>query len=92
MYIAPNSVVNILSNVPLKNDYKHTILFASRSAQNSYFSSKISYTFNNLSYAKPYEKKVRLEKSADDLYGANYVMFQNSSFGQKWWFAFITNV
>lgn len=30
--------------------------------------------------------------NAENLYDCNYIMFQNASFGTKWFYAFITSV
>lgn len=35
---------------------------------------------------------MRVEKKAEDLYDCNYLAFQNTSFGSKWFYAFITSV
>ncbi len=92
MYIAPNSTIKILSNVKLKKDLSHTFLFGSSAAQSSYFSSKTAYILDTQSYQRSYSNKMRIEKKVDDLYNCNYLMFQNTSFGSKWFYAFITNV
>mgnify|MGYP000467570049 CR=1 FL=1 len=41
MYIAPNSIIKILTNVPLSTGYADTLYFSSVSAQTSYFSAKV---------------------------------------------------
>ena len=40
MYIYPNTTLKILHNVPLNNDYDHTIFFDGKIAQTEYFLSK----------------------------------------------------
>ena len=35
---------------------------------------------------------MRIEKLADDLYDCNYIMFQNTAYGTKWFYAFILEV
>ena len=92
MIISPNSIIRILSNVKLKKDLSHTFLFGSAGAQASYFSSKTAYTLNAQSYQRSYSNKMRIEKNIDDLYNCNYLMFQNTSFGSKWFYAFITDM
>lgn len=94
MYIAPNSIIRIMNNVPLDNSYNHTIKFASLSAQQTYFSSAsvVKFTLNEQTYQRVEKGKMRVEIKAEDLYDCNYLSFQNTSFGTKWFYAFITGV
>lgn len=92
MYIAPNTTIRMLSKVPLDNTYRNTIYFANVSAQISYFSSLSKYTFANQSYQRVNRGVIRLARKADDLYDCNYLMFQNTSYGVKWFYAFVTSV
>lgn len=92
MYIEPNSTIRLCNNVPLDNTYKHSICFASQSAQNSYFASKTKYTFSRQSYQRVIKGKMRIECSADSIYDCNYMTFNNTNFGSKWFYAFITGI
>lgn len=93
MYIAPNSTIILLKDVPLSRDYTDTIFFASAAAQTSYFQSAyVKKTFSAQSYQRVKKWVMRLEVLADEIYDYNYMMFQNTSFGSKWFYAFITNV
>lgn len=91
MYISPQGTFKLLKNVPLNSDKKHTIKFASLSAQNTYMSSKVKYSMTNATYIKS-ERVVRVPFNAENLYDCNYCMFQNAGFGTKWFYAFITHV
>jgi len=77
-----------LLNVPLENDYTHTLYFENSTAQASYFMSKTVDTMANSSYQRK-DKKIRWDSDYDDVIGANYVMYKN---GDKWYYAFITNI
>ena len=92
MYINPNSTIKILQNVPLDNTYEHTIYFADSSAQSSYFSGLAKYTFEAQSYQRVKRGYIRVATNAENLYDCNYLMFQNSAFGSKWFYAFIKSV
>lgn len=92
MYIAPNTTIKIYSGVPLDNTYENTIYFANSSAQATYFASKLKYTFDNNTYQRVEKGKIRIEKKADDLYDCDYLAFQNTNYGNKWFYAFITGV
>ena len=94
MYIQPNSVIRLLTGVPLDNTYAHTIYFETKQAQAEYFASKTKTgcTFNNQTYQRVNKGTMRLEVLADDIYDCNYLMFQNTSFGTKWFYAFVTSI
>lgn len=79
-----------LLNVPLENDYKHTLYFSDESSQINYFLSKKQYTFENVSYQRK-DFKIRVNKHIDKINNCNYVMYQNSFYTNKWFFAFITS-
>lgn len=92
MYIEPNSVIKVLKNVPLNNTYKHTIRFHTITDQYNYFAAKMKYNFTRETYQRYGINLSRLGRSADDMYDCNYMMFQNTSFGNKWFYAFIKSV
>ena len=92
MYIQPNTTLNILKDCPLDTTYDHTIYFADDATQASYFSGLSKYKLNDLTYQRVNKNKVRVQIKADLLYDCNYIMFQNSSFGNKWFYAFIKSV
>lgn len=92
MYIVPNSKLWILKGVPLDTTYEHTILFPSPSIQTSYFTSKAKYQFQAQTYQRLNRGRMRVQQTADNLYDCNYLMFQNSAYGQKWFYAFIKTI
>lgn len=96
MYIAPNTNIKILRNVPLDATYDHTIYFApgtaGLTAQYNYFNSKVKYNLTEQSYQRVKKGRIRVNVLADNLYDCNYLMFKNTSFGAKWFYAFITSV
>lgn len=92
MYIEPNTNIKILKNVPLDNTYEHTIFFSSLSNQISYFTSLVKYSLTDYSYQRVKRGFARVGIKSDLLYDCNYIMFQNTSFGNKWFYAFIKNV
>lgn len=92
MYIAPNSEIKLLNNVPLSSDYKNSFYFASLSDQLTYFNSKVKHSLSQQSYTRVNRGYIRVELPADNVYDCNYMMFRNTSFGNKWFFAFINAV
>lgn len=96
MYIPPNSKIYVLRNVPLDPTQSHTIgwdkFSTGLAAQTNYFMSKAKYTFTEQTYQRTNKYIVRLNVLADNLFDCNYLMFQNTSFGSKWFYAFIKKI
>ena len=92
MYIEPRTNIRLLQNVPLDESFDHTIYFANATAQASYFMNKQKYNLTNYSYQRVRRGWARVGINAENLYNCNYMMFQNSSFGSKWFYAFIKSV
>ena len=87
--------------VPLENDYKHTLYFATKQEQINFFKSKTIRIFSNFSYQRK-DNVIRVPDIDDNgntttydglvLGGANYVMYKNAHYSNKWYFAFITEL
>ena len=92
MYILPNTTVKLFKNCPLDKSYENTILFASASAQTTFFASLTGYTFSAQTYQRVHSNKIRVAMNAEPLYNCNYLAFQNASFGTKWFYAFVLSV
>lgn len=93
MYIQPETNVKILKNVPLDNTYDHTLWFNNATKQASYFADNLAkFHLTNYTYQRVNKGAIRVEINANKLYDCNYLMFQNTAFGNKWFFAFIKSV
>ena len=92
MYIEPNTNIRLLKNVPLDNTYEHTIYFENESSQIQYFVGLTKYNLTNYTYQRVHRGVARVGIQAENLYDCNYMMFQNTAFGNKWFYAFITGV
>lgn len=91
-YIAPNTDIYLLANVECDKSYDNVKYFATKNAQHTYMSSKIVKSFTNQSYGRVNKGTFRLFCKADDVYQCNYLMFQNTAFGNKWFYAFINSI
>ena len=82
-----------LLDVPLENDYKNTLYFANATAQQTYFQSKIiaSYSYNDFTYQRK-DQIIRVPAHYDNIYKCNYVMYKNSAYSNKWFYAFVTDL
>ena len=92
MYIQPNSDIIVLKNIPLDNTYDHTLWFQTKTEQYNWFYNYRKYTFNQYTYQRLNRGYVKVERSADDLYDCNYMMYRNTAYGTKWFYAFIKTV
>lgn len=91
-YIAPDTDIYLLANVECDKSYDNVKYFATKNAQHTYMSSKIVKSFTNQSYGRVNKGTFRLFCKADDVYQCNYLMFQNTAFGNKWFYAFINTI
>lgn len=90
MDISPTTKLYLLRGVPITNNYKDTLYFASATDQYNYFYSKRIQTYSDFTYQRVEKGIVRVALGAESCYACNYMMFQNSSFGNKWFYAFVT--
>lgn len=96
----PDTVVKLLRNVPLDSTYTDTRWFTSAGAQQAFFNGKVKKTYTGLTYQRVNNSVAqprgpltcRVPDIADNLYDCNYMMFQNSFYGSKWFYAFIKQV
>ena len=77
-----------LLNVPLEDDMKNTLYFANATAQQNYFNSNIGKTYQNVSYQSE-TRTFRCPDQIDTVRQYNYVMWQNTAYSNKWFYAFI---
>ena len=91
-YVQPNSIVQLFRGINLDNRYMHTIYFASESAQNAWFTSKATYTFQQISYIRYTRDTIKLKCDATDVMDCSYMRFKNDRNVDKWYYAFINAV
>ena len=95
MYITPNSYIRLLSGCPIDESYNHTIYFSSATEQADYFLTLTKPTyglFSKVSYQRAGKNTIRLQVLADNIYDCNYLMFRNTAYGTKWFYAFINRI
>src|SRR5699024_8788953 len=90
MVVAPQSNI-ILLKVPLTLDNKNQLTFASKQAQFNYFNGLSKIEMDNATYVRK-DNKIYFDEKYDNLIQYNYLMYQNESYSDKWFYAFITNM
>lgn len=91
-YIQPNTRVLLLTGVPLDETYEHTLYFANLNAQTSYFLGQRKYEFSPQTYQRKGVGYIKVNQRPELLYDCSYLMFQNTSYGSKWFYAFVLDV
>ena len=86
--VAPNGQIRFLSQVPLDKNYENSIDFLTELAQRTYFLGLTPvHTQANAVYIR--DGVIRVDASRDTILNCNYIMFQNTNFSNKWFYAFI---
>lgn len=100
MSVQPNSTIYLLKGCDLDKGYNHTFYWGGtadeiKQKQYEYFISlaKPNYgTFLQNTYQRSGKNSVRLQVLCDNIYDCNYIMFQNTNYGTKWFYAFIDEI
>ena len=89
--VLPNGQIRFLSNVPLDKNYENTVDFTTKNEQTNYFLSIVPVK-QMIGCTRVREGVIKVNCISDEILSANYVMFQNQNFSDKWFYAFIINV
>jgi hypothetical protein len=89
----PSSTIKLLQNIDITNDYINTFSWGNLAAQTNFFLTKVKTgcSFESNTYVRK-ERAVRVPVNVETLYNISYMMFQNTNFGTKWFYAFITDM
>lgn len=94
MVIVPNSDIILLKS-PLKLDKYNQITFANKASQYAYFSTLPKLEYDDCSYQRK-DGVIRYATNEnltfEDLIKYNYCMYRNTSYENKWFYAFVTDV
>lgn len=89
--ITPDGQINLLS-LPILLDYKNQLSFETQQDQFNYFITKrqINLSADNATYMKK-DGVIKVPFHCDTLWGINYIMYQNTNFSNKWFYAFVVD-
>lgn len=90
--IQPNGKIWLCKNVPLNPSMTDTLYFGSQSDRYNYFLNHSDINFTNVSYMRVSDGVIRLQVNPETVYNYNYMMFTNTGFSDRYFFAFITSV
>lgn len=91
-YIQPNTDIYILSNIPLNKGYEHTVYYSDKNSQAQGFMKYKKHHLTNYSYQRALLGTIKVELKYEQLIDCNYMMFKNTNFENKWFYAFITGI
>lgn len=94
MYVYPDMELKILRNIPIQNDYDHTIYFATATAQQNFFLSPsfVKFTLTNQMYQRRERGWIQVNINQNELWDCTYLAYKNSHYYNRWFYAFILNV
>lgn len=88
--IAPDSEIYLIKS-PLELDNDNQLTFANATAQHNYFNSLPKVTLTNATFQRK-DGTIRWPASMESVITYNYCMYRNKNYGNKWFYAFITNI
>lgn len=92
-YVAPNSTAIFFTGTALTPDGENTLYFASENDKVNYWLARgSSITVSQVTYQREHRGWIRVELPMSRLYNVDYMMFKNTSFENKWFFAFVTAI
>lgn len=87
----PDSEIYLLKDVPFSPNYENTGLFPSKEVQETLFKQKAFFHAEECTYIRE-TGVIRLEVPISTAYQCNYIMYRNTNFYDKWFYAFCTDV
>lgn len=89
MYITPDTNIWLLHGCPLDADYENTIIFQTKEKQRAWFAEFEKISLSGYSYQRVGRNILRAGVPAAQLYDINYMIFQNSAYSDKYFYAFV---
>ncbi len=92
-YIQPNSRIEFFTDIGITQDYNDSLYFADTSLKDSYFSNidRLAHV-DRCYYTRDTRGFVRVELPMYTLIHAQYMRFKNTSYENRWWYAFVKDV
>ena len=92
-YIAPNSTIEFFADFGLDSNYENTMYFATTATKDTYFNGILKEaTVTAQSYTRAGRGVIKVQLPMSTMYKCGYMRFKNTSFENKWFYAFITGV
>ena len=89
--VMPNGQIRLLSGVPIDDTYENTLYFESQAQQTAYFLG-LTPVHQMVGATRVRDGVIKVDVLCDNILTADYMMFQNKNFSDKWFYAFIEDV
>ncbi len=93
-YVQPNSRIEFFTDLGISQDYNDTLYFATEAQKDTYFTNvdnRLAHV-DRCYYTRDNRGFVRVELPMYTLISAQYMRFKNTSYENKWWYAFVEDV
>ena len=94
MYVIPDGEVRLIKNCPLKNTTE-TIYFSNKTEQYNYFnllSSNTNLILDRVTFIQDTPGVIRVPLPYSQVYNVQYMMYKNTGFLDKWFYAFVRRI
>lgn len=88
---APNTFIMVCAGIKTDKSYNHVVLFNSEDDRFRYYQSMAVKTFERYTYQR-IDKYMTVGCNAEEIEACNYIVWRNSSFSDKTYYAFIERV
>lgn len=88
--ITPSTNLKLLKN-PNNLSNQHQLTFSNATNQFNYFNSLTKLEVDDFTYQRK-DYTIRYKACIDDILDYNYCMYQNTAYGDKWFYAYIVNM
>ena len=88
--IEPNSEIYLIK-CPIELDNENQLNFASATTQHNYFKGLPKLSLTNATFQRK-DGTIRWPGSMEDILEYNYCMYRNKSHGNKWFYAFVSDI
>lgn len=92
MATEPNTTIKLYRGIPFDSNYRDTMYFASKAAQDSYFNGIYSVSFTSQYYQRINKNTFRIQASAESLTDMNYISITNGNHGNRTYYGFIVGL
>lgn len=90
--VMPDSDIFLLAGVALDIEGRHTLYFTNPVQQETYFKNYTIKTLTKYSYQRKDIGVIAVQADYGEVMRANYCMFKNTAYENKWFYAFVTEV
>lgn len=90
--VTPNTIVKLYSGIPCDPTYQNVLQWDSVTEQNQFFANKVPVaTYTDFQFIDG-TRELRIKRQMENCYHINYVAYQNHRYGNKWFYAFVTDM